>query len=82
MSHCNQTLILRVMDFIVEDYLCRLCWPIDYVDTRTHPILDGLLVMESKFHQRCEISVVEETHIFQSIFLAKCLSGIFEIEWI
>ena len=82
MSCCYQALILRVMDFIVEDYLCRLCRTIDYIDTRTHPILDGFLVMESKFYQWCEIAMVEETHIFQSIFFAKCLSGIFEIEWI
>jgi hypothetical protein len=43
-------------------------------------IANGLLVLETKFHQWSKISMIKEPHVGEVILLAKEFAGIFKIE--
>ena len=82
MACCYQAIIFRIMYLIIKNYFCSLRWTIDNIYTWCHTIFYRLLVMKSEFYQRSKISIIEKAHIFQSVFLSKGFTCIFEIKWI
>ena len=80
MTCCDKRIVFLIVDFVIEHNLCRFSRAIDDVDAWTHSISDRLLIVKTEFYDRSKIAMIEESHVFQPVFLAESLAGILEIE--
>ena len=80
MTCCDKRIVFLIVNFVIEHNLCRFSRAIDDVDAWTHSISDRLLIVKTEFYDRSKIAMIEESHVFQPVFLAESLAGILEIE--
>ena len=82
MSSCQNTTVLLVPNFVIENYLGSIGRTVMYCYARLHPVNYRSLVLERNVNQRCIISVVINRKIVESELAAELLAGILEIKHI
>ena len=80
MTCCDKRIVFLIVDFVIEHNLCCFSRAIDDVDAWTDSISDRLLIVKTEFYDRSKIAMIEESHVFQPVFLAESHAGILELE--